>query len=140
VQDNPQAVADTLKGIRVLVVDNDPPSQKLMKICLEKWGCAASAVETGVAAVAALKSDCYDVCLMDILMPEMDGLTAIQLIRAEGNRNLPIIVITAFATQDVIKQSFQVGADEVLTKPVNLTELQRKICQCYTSKQKRSNP
>lgn len=116
---------DNLKGVRVLVVEDIHSNQDVMKIFLEPEGCEIMCADNGVEALQALESQDFDVVLMDIRMPEMDGIEATRLIRNQvtRNANIPIIALTADATAETNAQSMAAGANIFLTKPIIATEL-----------------
>ena len=116
---------DSLEHVRILIVEDVPSNQDVMKIFLEPEGCVISCADNGMEALAALRSQDFDVILMDIRMPEMDGIEATRLIRSEGGRNsdVPIIALTADATAETNAQCMGAGANIFLTKPIIATEL-----------------
>lgn len=116
---------DLLDGVRVLIVEDIQSNQDVMKIFLEPEGCEIMCAYNGLEALNALKAQDFDVVLMDIRMPEMDGIEATRLIRGNMSRNthVPIIALTADATAETNAQSMAAGANIFLTKPIIATEL-----------------
>lgn len=116
---------DTLNGVRVLIVEDVLSNQDVLKIFLEPEGCEIMCANNGLEALSALQSQSFDVVLMDIRMPGMDGIEATRLIRSEKSRNshIPIIALTADATAETNAQSMAAGANIFLTKPIIATEL-----------------
>lgn len=106
----------TLKGLRILVAEDDLTSQALMKIMLEKAGCEVTVAETGKQAIEAMRIQAYDLVLMDIMMPEMGGMEAAAYIRKHLDQTTPIIALTA-ATLDPQKLT-DAGMNDGLFKPV----------------------
>ena len=100
-------------------------NQKVAKRLLEKYGCAPDIVANGVEAVEAVKRQPYAVLLMDVQMPEMDGIEATKTIRRElpTQRQPHIIALTAGATADDREDCIKAGMDQFITKPVRITEL-----------------
>jgi CheY-like chemotaxis protein len=101
---------------------------------LKELGHSVDVANNGVEVVAAHKAKQYDVILMDIQMPEMDGLEAAKLIRErEGkNKHTPIIALTAFALQGDREKFISMGMDEYVSKPMKIEELIRvidKVCK-----------
>jgi CheY-like chemotaxis protein len=97
---------------------------------LARLGCDATAVEDGAQAVAALERDDYDVVLMDVQMPEMDGFEATQAVRRRekgSGRHLPIIAMTAHAMEGDRERCFAAGLDGYLAKPVKTDDLARAL-------------
>ncbi|MEO7717578.1 MAG: ATP-binding protein [Capsulimonas sp.] len=114
-------------GLRVLVAEDNPINQKLALKLLEKWGYRADAVTDGRAAVDAWTRGSYDVLLMDVQMPEMDGLQATRVIRhleslTEGRT--PIIAMTANAMEGDRELCLDAGMDDYLSKPIKPAQLQ----------------
>ena len=116
---------DSLDKVRVLIVEDIISNQDVMKIFLEPEGCEIMCADNGVQALEALQSQDFDVVLMDIRMPEMDGIEATRLIRDKSSRNyaVPIIALTADATAETNAQCMAAGANIFLTKPIIATEL-----------------
>ncbi len=111
--------------MRVLAIEDDALNRRVVRDMLSVAGVAmdeAASAETGLAMIDA---DDFDVVLMDLRMPGMDGLEAIDRIRARGDAkdNLPIVVITADAAVDLRSRCLAHGADELLLKPVAMEEL-----------------
>lgn len=127
--------ADTAPEIdqpRVLVVEDHPVNQKLVGALLKKLQCHATFCDDGQQSLDAMASADYDLVLMDINMPVMDGLTATRGIRAmSGDKaKVPIIVMTADVMNESRQQSLDAGATDFLSKPVNAA-LFRETVQKY---------
>ncbi len=109
-------------NIRILLAEDCPVNQQVALSLLEKMGYAASAVANGLEAIAALKMFPYALVLMDVQMPEMDGLEATQVIRAgkeKLNPRVPIVAMTANALPGDRSQCLEAGMDDYITKPIN---------------------
>lgn len=112
-------------ALRVLLAEDNPVNQKLAVILLKRSGYSVDVVENGVQAVAAATSGQYDVVLMDVQMPELDGLEATRRIRqqeAEG-KHIPIIAVTAHALQGDRERCLDAGMDDYISKPIQQEEL-----------------
>lgn len=112
------------KPLRFLVAEDDRINQLLIAKVLEKAGWEPRVVENGEKAVEAFESGRWDVLLMDINMPVMDGLEAIRRIREmekeKGMRRVPIISLTANALAEDRKTCIDAGADNYIAKPLNI--------------------
>jgi hypothetical protein len=120
------------KGFTVLLAEDDPASKVLTERLLTRAGGQCECVRSGQQAVKACREKTYDAVLMDIKMPDMDGLTATRLIRAQeraGNRHMPIIAMTAFAFEEDRRACLVAGMDAVLTKPVSASALREQLAQ-----------
>ncbi|MCC6555259.1 MAG: response regulator [Polyangiaceae bacterium] len=115
------------RGLRVLVAEDNAINQRLMRRWLEDQEHRVEVVENGKAAVAALAERRFDLALLDVEMPEMDGLQAAQAIRAreerDGGARVPLIVVTAYAMKGDRERCLQAGFDAYVSKPVQLDEL-----------------
>ncbi len=94
---------------------------------IKKLGLQADVVEDGVAAVKAVKTGAYDLVLMDVQMPEMDGLEATRRLRSAGATDVPIIALTANTGKKNIDACFEAGMNDFLSKPFKPRELRAKI-------------
>ncbi len=122
----PQPAAQPL---RVLLAEDNPENRKLVVSLLEQMGHRVTPVENGREAVAAVEREDFDLLLMDVEMPLMDGLEAARAIRRrEGtDRYLPIIALTAHAFPQDRQRCLAAGMDAYLSKPIAWEELQRLI-------------
>ncbi len=115
----------------ILIAEDNPINQKLMTTLLEKFHYEIAVADNGQEAVDAYLERPYDLVLMDIDMPVMDGLTATRLIheidRREKRRRVPIIALTAHALPGDRERILDAGLDEYLTKPVDTAILLRMI-------------
>ena len=110
--------------LRILVADDHVINQQLAVAFLERMGYRADVVANGVEAVEAVRRQTYDVVLMDVEMPEMDGLEAARRIRATHPARPRIIAMTAAAMQGDRERCLAAGMDEYVSKPIRISELQ----------------
>ncbi len=112
-------------GLRVLVVEDNPVNQMLVATILRKAGHRSDVAGNGLEAIEALRSRAYDLVLMDMQMPEMDGLEATRRIRALGGpkAQVPIIAMTANAMPADRQRCLQAGMNDYLSKPIDPTKL-----------------
>jgi PAS domain S-box-containing protein len=112
-------------ALNVLVAEDHPLNQSMIRVMLEAVGHRVDIVETGVQAVNAVQSKAYDVILMDISMPEMDGVQATRAIRQlkgpEGQ--VPIIALTANAMKGDREKFLGAGMSDYLSKPIHIRQL-----------------
>jgi signal transduction histidine kinase/DNA-binding response OmpR family regulator len=115
--------------LRVLVVEDNQVNQLLVTTILAKSGMRAEVAGNGVEAVHAVHQRSFDVILMDMQMPEMDGLEATRRIRQMGamGRAVPIIAMTANAMQEDRRRCLEAGMNDFVAKPIDSAELLRKI-------------
>jgi len=111
---------------RVLLVEDNFVNQKVARRFLERLGCEVVLAENGVEAVAAFERDRFQLVLMDVQMPVMDGYTATREIRdrERGDRRLPIVALTANAMTGQLERCLEAGMDALLTKPLAVEALQ----------------
>ncbi len=114
--------AVSLAGVRVLLAEDHPTNQKVIQLILEAVGVQLDIVENGALALERLRAQPYDLVLMDMQMPELDGLSATMALRAweaeTGRARLPVIMLTANALDEHVRASLSAGADEHLSKPI----------------------
>ncbi|HEU4415823.1 MAG TPA: PAS domain S-box protein [Candidatus Angelobacter sp.] len=118
--------ASQTQKLRVLIAEDNPVNSRLAKHLVEKQGHFALAVGTGREALAALEREHFDMVLMDVQMPEMDGFEAARAIRESERgsaRHLPIIAMTAHAMSGDRERCLAAGMDNYVTKPVDRSKL-----------------
>jgi CheY-like chemotaxis protein len=122
-----QELDPEIKDLRVLVVEDIPLNQLLMKTLLDDFGFKREIAENGKIAVEMLKHKSFDIVLMDLQMPEMNGFEATEYIRDVLKSNIPIIALTAdVTTVDLVKCKL-VGMNDYIAKPVDEKLLYSKI-------------
>ncbi len=133
----PEPPVPSAPQARILVVEDHPINQKLVGVLLSRMGCHVTFCENGQLAVEAVKKEAFDVILMDVNMPVMDGLTATRTIRAmEGNAaKTPIVVFTADVMNEASEMARAAGADDFLGKPVKVDRLRETIQKYLQSSQ-----
>ncbi len=114
---------------RVLVVEDHPINQKLVGVLLTRMGCTVTFADNGQVALDLLGKEEFDLILMDINMPVMDGLAATRAIRAMDGpaSGTPVVVFTADVMNEATERALAAGADDFLGKPVQLDQLRSTI-------------
>ena len=108
---------------RVLLVDDDTDVLQVTKKALEAAGCSVTCVSKSTDLLGMPAGEGYDLVLLDLLMPDVDGLQLCSLLRRRYGEDLRICIITAASDPDAVKRAAQCGADGWLTKPIRRTEL-----------------
>jgi CheY-like chemotaxis protein len=116
------------EGLRVLLAEDNPVNALLARALLTRAGCVVDRAATGEEALTALEQAPYDLVLMDMRMPGMDGLTAARTLRLRGDRT-PIIALTANAFEDDRRACLESGMDDFLTKPLDPKALQAALAR-----------
>ena len=111
---------DMKYSVRILLAEDNPANQKLAKIMLNKGGYHVDVANNGREAVDIYSAspESYDMILMDVQMPEMDGLTATRTIREKGFSNVPVIAVTANALSGDKEKCLEAGMTDYMTKPI----------------------
>ena len=123
-------------SLRILVAEDHPVNQKFLEVLLQRMGHTATFCDNGALALQALQTQDYDVVLMDIHMPVMDGLTATSHIRAlpSEKSNIPVIVLSADVYSEARDKAAVVGVNAFIPKPVQAQELQTTLHMHVVSK------
>jgi|GEM_PF-589258 len=122
----PQAPARSARRLDILLAEDNPINRKLAVRLLEKMGHTVTVAENGRQAVSALERHGFDLVLMDVQMPELDGLDATRTIREQEvatGRHVPIVAMTAHAMKGDRERCMEAGMDDYLSKPINAAEL-----------------
>ena len=122
--------SDILRGLRVLVAEDNKINQMIMEELLVSVGIEAVVADNGIEVLEMLEKDKFDIILMDIQMPGMDGLTAAAQIRADDRfKEIPILAMTANAGAEYFEESISAGMNDHLTKPVDPEQLYNALKQ-----------
>ncbi|UCC81079.1 MAG: response regulator transcription factor [Candidatus Zixiibacteriota bacterium] len=115
-----------LTGAKILLLEDDPNLGALLKehLCMRDF--AVTLCVNGVDGMTAFNSDKFDLCLVDIMMPRMDGFTFTREIR-KNDESTPIIFLTAKSLQEDKIEGFKIGCDDYITKPFSMEELLLRI-------------
>ena len=114
--------------VRVLIVDDMHSNRELISHALPSDEFQVTEAGDGVSALELVSTQAFDVVLLDIMMPGMDGLEVCEKLRSDpDNAQLPIIILTALGNPDDIAHGMEVGASDYLTKPFTVAELKARI-------------
>jgi putative two-component system response regulator len=112
----------------ILVVDDTPTNIALVKSIFEKEGCRIVAAENGKDALEKAENTSFDLILLDVMMPVMDGFEACErLKKQERTKEIPVIFLTAMSEIEQVKHGFEVGGVDYVVKPFNRTELLARV-------------
>jgi two-component system, sensor histidine kinase and response regulator len=128
----PVATPVETRPLRILLAEDSYPNQRLAVGVLSKWGHHVTVANNGLQAVAALDSGSFDLVLMDVQMPEMDGYQATAVIREREARlggHIPIVAMTAHAMKGDREECLAAGMDGYVSKPIRKAELERVIAE-----------
>jgi two-component system, sensor histidine kinase and response regulator len=134
--------SEEIQSCRILLVEDDMINITLVTMLLEEQGHLVTVAENGLLGVEAAFKDEYDIILMDMMMPEMDGLEATREIRRRekestvDKKQVPIIAITANAMKGDREKCIEAGMDDYLTKPIKIELLNQVIGQCLDDHKK----
>ncbi|MNQ78020.1 Signal transduction histidine-protein kinase BarA [compost metagenome] len=120
---------ETGKGVRILVVEDNPINQLLVIKLLERRGYDTTVAENGRIALAEYENKDFDIILMDLQMPELDGYETTRIIREmEGEKGtIPIVAMTAHTIKGELEKCANIGMNDYISKPFDSKELYQKI-------------
>lgn len=117
-------------SLKILIVDDDISTRKLVQMILERAGFQAVVAESAVSALQTLEDQLVDVILLDILMPEITGIELLKQLRDNPiTSSVPVILCTSVSEQAYVQQAVAVGIDGYILKPINAKDLIEKIQQ-----------
>jgi CheY-like chemotaxis protein len=122
--------ASSSRSLEVLVVEDNQVNQRVMKSVLERRGYTVALADTGVAALSMTAQRNFDVILMDVQMPEMDGINATRLLRERDRQqgvHTVIVMLTAHAMEGDRERFLAAGADGYVPKPIQISQLHAEI-------------
>jgi len=106
-----------LTGLKILVAEDNKLNQKIVNYIFQKKGAVVTMTNNGREAIDALSQSPYDVLILDLHMPVMDGYAAAKVIRTEMNNNIPIIALTASILPDDTDECLKIGINACISKP-----------------------
>ncbi|WP_041721941.1 response regulator [Maridesulfovibrio salexigens] len=120
-----------VQSLRIILAEDDISSQVFMRKKLEGWGHSVRTASTGVEVLNHINSEEFDLVLMDLQMPEMNGFDAISSIRTGSPqvRELPIIVMSAYGRESDFKKMSDLGVNDYIAKPVRTEELEKALAR-----------
>ena len=121
-----------IKNVRVLVAEDVALNELLIKIILSDFGFEYDVVKNGKIVIEKLQTNTYDIILMDLQMPEMNGFEAAQYIRKTMKSKIPIIALTADVTTADVAKCKECGMDDYISKPIDENQLYIKIVELVT--------
>ena len=130
-KESPVQALSELKPLSILVAEDNPSNQKVIMTMLKQLGYRPDVVADGKEVLQALELRPYDLILMDVRMPEMDGITATQVIRKLQHEEGPkIVAITAYALRGDHEKCLKAGMDDYISKPVKVEKLVEVLKRC----------
>ncbi|WP_353931700.1 hybrid sensor histidine kinase/response regulator [Okeanomitos corallinicola TIOX110] len=121
---------------KILIIDDEPDNFDVIDALLDREGYELSYVSNGKEAMALLKVFHPDVILLDVMMPQMNGIEFCQQFKSNSRwKHIPIIMVTALNSKEDLSQCIAVGADDFISKPVNGTELRSRVRSMLRIKQ-----
>jgi Response regulators consisting of a CheY-like receiver domain and a winged-helix DNA-binding domain len=121
--------------MRVLLAEDEPDIQLITRLALEDAGCSVVVVGDGQAAIASAQSQPFDVVLLDVMMPRVDGFTACALLQQDPRtRSMPVIFLTAKSQEDEVRHGLAIGARGYIVKPFDVFDLAQRINEILAGK------
>jgi len=110
--------------VRVLVIEDDPSTARLLDVCLARMGLSVTLAAAGFEALIRLRDEAFDAVVLDLKLPDIDGFSLLRRIRANpAFERTPIFVVTAMEGDSVIFRAYEAGADMFFQKPFNPREI-----------------
>lgn len=115
---------------RILVVDDHPTNLKLACDVLESEGYDVERAADAEEALAIVQHNAFDLILMDVALPGMDGLTLTRMLKADpATQHIPIVALTAFAMKGDDRKAMEAGCDGYISKPINTRKLSEQVAE-----------
>ena len=130
-------------ALHILLAEDNTINQRVAVALLQKMGHSVVVAANGQKALQALATEAFNLVLMDVQMPEMDGFAATAAIRAQeqtAGDHIPIIAMTAHAMKGDRERCLNAGMDDYISKPINLQDLKAAIQRSPLTEPKRSRP
>jgi CheY-like chemotaxis protein len=126
----------TERTYSLLIVDDNAMNRDMLARRLDREGYRIATASGGRAALAHVAEQKFDLILLDILMPDMDGYQVLETLKADpATREIPVVMLTAVNEIDSVVRSFELGAEDYLTKPFNIPFVKSRIMACLRASQ-----
>jgi len=113
---------------KVLVVEDDPINMMLVSEILKASGIMADGAENGIEAIKKIENELYDLILMDIELPGMDGIETTRIIKSKSEyKDVPVIALTAYAMKGDRERFLKAGLDDYIAKPIHVTDFMERM-------------
>ncbi|MBF0252750.1 MAG: response regulator [Candidatus Omnitrophica bacterium] len=123
-----------LDGVDILIADDDEDNRELMKMMFQEENCKVQFARDGVETVAAIKKKKFDIILMDLRMPKIDGFEAAKIIRRDIDKTVPILALTAHVMDWVEGKCIEAGMNGYISKPIDVDKLKSAIKEYVVKK------
>jgi sigma-B regulation protein RsbU (phosphoserine phosphatase) len=130
-------LAETTRGYTVLVVDDSAINREILADQVKAEGYQTATAKDGKQAIQMIQTGSFDLILLDIIMPEIDGYQVLKWIRHSPWKHIPTIMISALEQTDSVVKCIEMGAEDYLTKPFNSTLLKARLGACLEQKRLR---
>ena len=115
-------------GELILIADDDADILDLVRFRLEQWGYGTVGARNGEEALALVREQLPDACVLDVLMPKLGGFEVVQAMRRnERTRSIPVLMLTASVRDRDVARGIEAGADDYLQKPFSSRELKARV-------------
>ncbi len=129
-----------IQNFQVLIVDDNEANRDLLARRLHRRDFNLSMAIDGREALSMIQANLYDLILLDIMMPEIDGYAVLKYLKEDSRlRDIPVIMISAVEEMDSVMKCMEIGADDYLTKPFDPEMLKAAVHRCLPDRGKRSN-
>lgn len=139
VKQNTKELNVNISGLSILLVEDNKMNRMVIQNSMQYFNCTVTEAENGIEALELLKHQTFDIILMDLQMPEMDGLETTKIIRNEFKLHIPIIALTANAFKSEIENCKNAGMDDYVTKPFDEFVLIETIAKHTVNRSKNSS-
>ena len=129
-----------ISALNILIAEDNPVNQKVAQLMLQRLGHRADLAANGQEVLRAMENRAYDLVLMDIQMPDMNGIEATKHIRSRWQQGPKIIAITSFDPEFCREQCFSAGVDDFINKQIRMNELDAAIDRNMSLSSSKSGP
>jgi PAS domain S-box-containing protein len=128
---SPENILADIKGVRVLCVEDQRINQKVINLMLSHAQCEITLAKNGKEAIEQMENNKFDIILLDMVMPVMDGFETLSVMKQKFKKRPPVIALSANVLEEDREKYFLAGVDDYISKPINATELYEKIEKWY---------